>query len=141
MKRTIVRSDVGHWAFKPRQRKKGYEEAYFRYIRRIAAFGASARLLSSQSFEVREIVVALLHPAVVARLVLYADEAVRAATAVGRHVEIANCLADRIFDMRPQMFSGLQRPGLAPGVGEKVAKLAAMRALAGELARPQVLCL
>ena len=85
-----MRSNFGRKAFKALKSKNGGEDHLVGYSRRIAAsgeFGALARSLSSQPFDVREIVGALLDAPVVARLVLCADKAVRATAAVRRHLK------------------------------------------------------
>jgi hypothetical protein len=86
--------------------------------------------------KVGQISFALFHPAIIARLVLGADEAVRTAAAHGVKVEVAMGVADSSLHMAAVALHGLEGPGLPRRIGEKAAEIAAMRALAADRARP-----
>src|SRR5262249_46298003 len=66
--------------------------------------------LPLQPLQIRQVLLALLHPSLVARLVLCADEAVRTAATMGYRIEVASRIADRVLDVRSARGGGLEHP-------------------------------
>lgn len=96
--------------------------------------------LSVEHCQIFKVLLALLHSAIVAGLVLGADEAKGAAATFGHRVYVASRIADRLLDMTAGGFGSLQGPCPALGIGEKTPELATMRAITGKtLARLQSL--
>jgi hypothetical protein len=91
--------------------------------------------LSIEQREVFKILLALFHPPVIAGLVLGADEAIRPAATIGRHIKVASRFPDRFLDLSAATFGSLQGPYLARGIGEKAPQIDTIRATTGKVIR------
>jgi len=94
-------------------------------------------LISFKTCQICQIFLALPRAAFVAGLVFRAFQNMRAAASNGCCDDVAITRADRRFDVAAIVLGGFEIPGPGAGVGEEVAKFAAMPASAGELAVPR----
>ncbi len=93
-------------------------------------------LSPTQVDHVLQILLALFRPAVIARLILGADQRIRPTATISDKVHIAVSPLDRLLNMVAVCFDGFEGPYLALGISKKVAQFSAMRAVTGEYAGP-----
>src|SRR5689334_12041752 len=96
---------------------------------------SAATGLRTELLDVRQILLALPHPSLVALLILGANESVRATAALGDRVQVTPCIPDRLFDVLAMRLGRLEYPGLVLGVGQEAGELGATLALAADGAR------
>src|SRR3712207_5347890 len=104
--------------------------------RRMSLAPNSQCLSPTQVDHLLQILLALFRPAVIARLVLGADQRIRPAATISDKVHIAVRPLDRLLNMVAICFDGFEGPYLALGISKKVAQFSAMTAVTGEYAVP-----
>jgi hypothetical protein len=81
-----------------------------------------------QQIDIRQIILSLLRPAIVARLVLRAHQAVGPPVTIGRRVHIAPRIPNRAFNVTAVAFGSPENPSPAPRISQKAAQFAAIAA-------------